>query len=153
MLEPLPGVFLHRFTVPPAAIDANGHANNAEYVRWMQEAATAHSDARGWTLARYRQAGGTWVIRSHHIEYLRPAFAGEDLMLATWVGGFEARESPRHYVFVRARDQKILARARTLWVFVEAATGRATPIPDELRSAFELVPDEATVLRAMKGGA
>jgi acyl-CoA thioester hydrolase len=149
----MPGVFLHHFTVPPAAIDANGHANNAEYVRWMQEAATAHSDARGWTLARYQQVGGTWVIRSHHIEYLRPAFAGEAITLATWVGGFEARESPRHYLFVRERDQKVLARARTLWVFVEAATGRATLIPDELRSAFALVPDESAVLRTLKGGA
>jgi acyl-CoA thioester hydrolase len=147
------GVFLHRFAVPEAAIDANGHANNAEYVRWMQEAATAHSDAVGWTLARYQATGGTWVIRSHHIEYLRPAFAGEAILLATWVGGFEARESPRHYLFVRERDRKILARARTLWVFVDTATGRAAPIPEELRIAFRTGPDEAAVLRSMKRGA
>ena len=144
------GVFLHRFTVPQAAMDANGHANNAEYVRWMQDAATAHSDAVGWTLARYQGAGGTWVIRSHHIEYLRPAFAGEALTLATWVGGFDARESPRHYLLWRDRDRKLLARARTLWVYVDAGTGRAAAIPDDLRAAFPVVPDEQAALRLMK---
>lgn len=147
-----PGVFTRTFAVPGTAIDANGHANNLEYLRWMQEAATAHSDARGWSLARYAEAGATWVIRSHAIEYLRPAFAGEELALCTWIGGFEARASPRHHLFWRARDRKVLARAQTLWVFVDAATGRARAIPEALRQAFEVVPDERAVLQALRDG-
>lgn len=63
-----PGVFTRTFAVPGAAIDANGHANNLEYLRWMQEAATAHSDARDRTLAREAEAGATWVIRPHALE-------------------------------------------------------------------------------------
>ena len=39
------GVFVHTFTVPPEAIDVNGHVNNLEYLRWMQEVATRHSAA------------------------------------------------------------------------------------------------------------
>ena len=82
------GIFTHTFTVPETSIDLNGHANNQEYLHWMQEVATAHSDACGWTLIRYQETRTTWVIRSHAVDYLRPAFAGERLTLLTWIGGF-----------------------------------------------------------------
>ena len=41
---------------PPESIDALGHVNNQEYVRWMQEVAIAHSEAQGWPLERYTRA-------------------------------------------------------------------------------------------------
>ena len=37
-------VHCYAVEVTPAAIDANGHANNIEFVRWMQEAAVSHAD-------------------------------------------------------------------------------------------------------------
>jgi acyl-CoA thioester hydrolase len=148
----LPGVFSHIFTVPDAAIDENGHVNNLEYLRWMQEVAKAHSDAQGWTLQRYVETRTSWVIRSNTIAYLRPAFAGEKLTLLTWIGGFEGQASPRHYLFWRERDRKVIAKAQTLWVCVEAATGRAKTIPAEFRSTFDLVAEEKDVLRALKAG-
>ena len=74
----------HECDVPPTAIDANGHVNNIEFVRWMQDAAVAHSDAVGCTAATMA-AGATWVVRSHHIEYRRPAFAGDRIRVVTWV--------------------------------------------------------------------
>ena len=62
-------VFSHRFTVPKSAIDLNGHVNNIEYLRWMQEVATAHSAFCGWDLERYIETQSSWVVRSHHIDY------------------------------------------------------------------------------------
>ncbi|WP_291272202.1 acyl-CoA thioesterase [Geothrix sp.] len=145
-----PGVFARTFAVPESAIDGNGHVNNLEYLRWMQDIATAHSDAQGWTLARYAETQTSWVIRSHTIDYLRPAFVGETITVLTWIGGFDAQESPRHYLFWRDGDRKVLAKARTLWVFVDAGTGRAQTIPEAFRSAFTVVPDEKQVLWALK---
>jgi acyl-CoA thioester hydrolase len=146
-----PGVFAHTFTIPAASMDGNGHVNNLEYLRWMQEIAMAHSDAQGWDLARYGEAGSSWVVRSHAIEYLRPAFAGEAITVLTWIEGFEQQESLRHYLFWRERDRKLLAKARTLWVYVDAATGRATTIPAEFKASFDVVSDEKEVLRVLRG--
>ncbi|MFZ1375778.1 MAG: acyl-CoA thioesterase [Geothrix sp.] len=146
------GLFAQAFTVPAAAIDANGHVNNLEYLRWMQAVATAHSDACGWTLDRYQETRTTWVIRSHTIDYLRPAFEGESLKLLTWIGGFEDQESPRHYLFWRERDRKVLARAKTLWVFIDTEAGRPRIIPEAFREAFEVVTGEQEALRALRTG-
>ena len=148
----LRGRFQQTFSVPEAAIDGNEHVNNLEYLRWMVAAAQAHSDAAGWTVERYAATRSSWVVRSHHIDYLRPAFAGEVLTLVTWIGGFEETASTRHYLLWRERDRKVLAQAQTLWVFVEADTGRACAIPDAFRSAFEVIPEGKAVLRALRQG-
>jgi acyl-CoA thioester hydrolase len=144
----MPRVLVQRFTVPDEAIDAQGHVNNLEYLRWMVHAAVAHSAARGWPAERYAAIGQTWVVRSHFIEYLRPAFARETLVLATWVAGFEPRQSPRRYLLLRAADGRAVARGETRWVFVDARTGRPTSVPDAVRDAFPVVTDEAEVLAA-----
>lgn len=136
--------------MPADAIDANGHVSNLAYVAWMQEIAIEHSTAAGWPLERYREIGAGWVVRSHFIEYLRPAFAGDRIGVHTWVPRFDQRAAPRRYLFVRDGDRRVLAQAETRWVFVDLATGRRRPLPQELIESFEIVADDAEV-RAMLG--
>ena len=84
----------HEFTVLPASVDENGHVNNVEYVKWMQDVAVMHSDSVGCTAAT-KEIGATWVARSHRIEYLRPAFAGDRVVALTWVCNFRKVRSSR----------------------------------------------------------
>lgn len=148
----MPRIFVQRFTVEADAIDVNGHVNNLAYLKWMQDGAIAHSAAQGWPLQRYLEIKAGWVVRSHFIEYLLPAFAGETLSLLTWVTGFRSHSSPRKFLFWRERDRQVVARAETIWVFVDAATGRSTVIPKELLTAFEVVPPEEDVLAVLRLG-
>lgn len=145
----MPRILVESFTIVPESIDMNGHVNNQEYVRWMQDIATAHSHEQGWTVARYLDSGTTWVIRSHYIEYIRPAFLGDDLMVATWVAGIGAQTSPRKYRFVRVRDGKTVVEAETLWVYCDATSGRPLAITPEVRDAFPVVSDEAEIMAAI----
>ena len=131
----------YEIEVTGAAIDANGHVNNVEFVRWMQEAAVRHADGRGCTAAT-KAAGATWVVRSHKIEYRRPAFAGERVRVRTWVADFRRAFSLRRYQFLRAADGTVLAEGETDWVFVDAANGRPRSIPEDIRGMFELSPGD-----------
>jgi acyl-CoA thioester hydrolase len=141
----MPRVFRHSLTVPNEAVDVHGHVNNLEYLRWMQEAAVQHSAAQGWPPERYMETGESWFVRSHSIDYLRPAVAGDDLSILTWVAGFESRRSPRRYWCVRDSDHQVLAKAETVWIYVDLATGRAIPIREELKQDFEFVSEEDEV--------
>jgi acyl-CoA thioester hydrolase len=134
-------IHIYPITVSLEAIDANGHANNIEFVRWMQEAAVSHADAAGCTAATLA-AGSTWVVRSHQIEYLRPAFKDERIDVRTWVVDFRRAFSRRKYEFVRAGDQTVLARGETNWVYLEVSSGRPRSIPTNIAGMFELIPDE-----------
>ncbi|MGN6369882.1 MAG: acyl-CoA thioesterase [Phycisphaerae bacterium] len=124
-------------TAPPTAIDANGHVNNIEYLRWFQEAAISHADTTGCTAATVA-LGASWVVRSHQITYLRPAFAGDRLEVKTWVATFEKVSSIRRYEILRPADNAILAQGETNWVFIDAATARPRRIPPEVSSLFTL---------------
>ncbi len=142
----MPRIFIKPLTVTQDAIDVQRHVNNLAYLRWMQDVAIEHSAARGWSMDRYVASGTGWVVRSHFIEYLRPAFLGEELSLLTWVEDVKRRSSRRRYLFWRKSDQEELARAETAWVFVDLKAGKPVPIPEDLRTAFELVPEKEDVL-------
>ena len=113
--------------------------NNQRYVAWMQEVATAHSAANGWPMERYLQTGAAWVVRSHFIEYLRPAFAGDALEIDTWAASLALRDVIRRYQFHRAG--LLLARAETKWVYVDIKSGGQAH-PGGTARLFEAVPDD-----------
>jgi acyl-CoA thioester hydrolase len=62
---------------------------------------------------------------------------------------FDQRSTPRRYLFVREDDRTVLARAETVWVFVDLTSGRRRPIPAELLEAFDPVPEEEEVRRTL----
>jgi len=122
-------------------VDRNGHVNNVVYIQWMQDAAIAHARASGCTAAS-QAVGATWVVRTHQIEYLAPAFAGDKITLLTWPSNFQRVRSLRKYKFVRAKNQAVIARAETDWVFVNATTGRPQSIPDEVKNTLPVVNED-----------
>jgi len=134
------GIFRDEFVVPEAVIDGNGHANNVAYVRWMIDVAIKHSRASG-SYELMHDHGGSWVVRSHFIEYLRPALLGDQIEASTWVASFSRVRSLRRYEFVRKSDGVVCAKGETDWVFVNAKSGRPQSIPEEIKAAFALVPD------------
>ena len=52
-------IYRYELTVPEDSVDVNGHVNNLEYLRWMQDAAILHSDSQGCTKVT-KAAGATW---------------------------------------------------------------------------------------------
>lgn len=129
--------------VEPSVIDVNGHVNNVQYVHWMQEAAVTHSTALGWPPQRYLALGRTWIIRSHAIEYFHSAYAGDSLVVLTWVADFHKIRSLRKYKFLRPADGVVLAAASTLFIFCDLHSGKPVSIPREVQAAYTVVgPDE-----------
>lgn len=138
----MPDIFTRTFTIPDDANDANGHVNNIAYVQWMQDIAIQHSDAQGCTRELYERLGTSWVVRSHLIEYLRPAFAGEEIEIQTWVCNMKRTRSLRRYRFLRCKDHVLLVRAETNWVYVDNTSGKPKKIDSAVSDAFDLVTTE-----------
>jgi acyl-CoA thioester hydrolase len=134
-------IYRYELTVTEDALDVNGHVNNLEYLRWMQSAAILHSDSHGCTQAT-ADDGATWVIRTHRVKYLRPAFAAEQIIVLTWVSNFRRVQSLRKYKIIRAKDNAVLVEGETDWVFVDAKTGRLRSIPKNVIASFEVLPKE-----------
>ena len=130
--------FVHHARVAPGDIDELGHASNLVYLRWLQEAALAHSTSLGLDQAAYLQMGQVWVVRRHEIVYLRPAFEGDELRVETRVTTMGAASSERRTRILKIADGSALAEAVTDWAFVDIARGRPVRIPEQIRSRFPL---------------
>ncbi len=131
---------IYKFDIEVTAdvVDGNGHVNNVAYIQWLQDAAVRHAQATGCVQAT-AALGASWVVRTHHIEYLAPAFASDTLTVLTWVANFHKVRSLRKYKIIRAKDQTVVARAETDWVFVNARTGRPLKIPDDIKDTLPIV--------------
>ena len=132
---PLSPTYSKTITIPASVIDENGHVNNVVYVQWMQDIAVEHYASIGGIEAQGPDA--TWVIREHKVEYLLPAFAGEEIEVRTWVETARRVRSLRKYEFVRKSDGRILVKGETDWVFVDAKSGGPLSIPANVTAVFK----------------
>jgi acyl-CoA thioester hydrolase len=105
-------------------------------VRWMMEAAAAHSAALGWPAERYEKLGKIWVVRRTEIEYLWPVSAGETVTVATWPDTMAAASSVRRYE-MHNEAGKPVARGSNQWAWVDARRGRPLRVDAEVREAFD----------------
>ena len=131
---PISPTYTKIITIPNSAIDENEHVNNVVYVQWMQDIAAEHYAAIGGVEAQGPEAA--WFIREHRIEYLLPAFEGEEIEIRTWVENIRRVRSLRKYEFARKSDGKVLVRGETDWVFIDIKTGSPRAIPDNVTDVF-----------------
>jgi acyl-CoA thioester hydrolase len=121
------------FAVSPEEIDELGHVNNVNYLRWVQDAATAHWRAAAPPADQERLV---WVVLRHEIDYKAPARLGDAIIARTWVGSATKLRFERYVEILRASDRRLLARALTLWCPLDAKTLRPTDAGAEIRSVF-----------------
>jgi acyl-CoA thioester hydrolase len=130
-------VSANTFTLPlrvaDSDIDRQGHVNNVAFVRYVQDIAVAHWQS---VASADVQTAYTWVVRKHEVEYFRPAFAGEELLLRTWVGEPSGATWERFTEVLRAREDKPLVTARTVWVLLDAVSGRPRRVDPALVAQF-----------------
>ena len=131
---PLSSIYTKTITIPQTVIDENGHVNNVTYVQWMQDIAVEHYASIGGIEAQGPDA--TWVVREHKIEYLLPAFVGEEIEIRTWVENIRRVRSLRKYEFVRKADGRTLVKGETDWVFLDVKTGSPRAVPGVVMKVF-----------------
>jgi acyl-CoA thioester hydrolase len=132
-----PATFCLELVVAGEDIDMLGHASNVAFVRWIQDAALAHSAAVGLGFETYQRLGVVFIVVRHEIDYLRPALRGDIIEARTWITNVMAAKCLRATELVRKADGQMLARSSTTWGFIELATGRPKRITAEVRGAFE----------------
>ena len=125
--------FSVKIPAQPSDIDELGHVNNAVWVRWIQDLATAHWQAVAPQDAIDRYI---WVVTRHEIDYRGNVGAGETVTGRTWIS-----EPPKGARFWRnvsftGPDGAIKVAAKTNWAIIERASGRPVRVPADLAKLF-----------------
>ena len=124
--------FSLRWPVRGYELDSRGHVNNAVYLSWAEEIATAHAEAAGYGRTWSEARGGGWVIRRTEITYHRPAVYGDEVEVTVQVELVKGVRGVRRTTINRTSDGYLLAEVLTEWVWVRLSDGRPTPVPKEL---------------------
>ena len=132
-----PPAHIFAMTVDEGSIDILGHANNCEYLRWMEQAAWSHCNAIHMDFEAWKKLGFAWVVHHTELNYLAAAFAGDELLIATWVSDNDNKLSiTRQYQIIRKSDGKTLVRANNRWICINLETQKASRMPEAFKQAF-----------------
>lgn len=134
MNEGEPDLFTQTFTALPAHIDELGHVNNAVWVQWIQDLATAHWEAVADPVHRQQFF---WVVTRHEIDYRGNIGEGEQAVGTTFIPG-EARgaTSVRTVEFTNT-DGKVLVSAQTTWAMIDRDSGRLARVRADVLAPFQ----------------
>jgi YbgC/YbaW family acyl-CoA thioester hydrolase len=122
-----------RYRVQLFDVNAFGELHATGLLRFMQQTASDASAAAGFDIEWYERQGTIWLIRRTVVEYLTPAVYRDEIAVHTWVSDMRRVRSQREYELRRVRDDQLMARGFTDWVYVETAGGKLTRIPDEMQ--------------------
>ncbi|NJM51845.1 MAG: acyl-CoA thioesterase [Sphingomonadales bacterium] len=121
------------FTPTAADIDELGHVNNAVWVRWIQDMATAHWNA---VAVSEHIAAYVWMVTRHEIDYRGNITLGESVTGRTWISDPpRGAQFDRNVEFVN-EEGKVIVRAKTRWAMLDKRTGRLLRVPAGVAAPF-----------------
>ena len=125
--------FEKTFTARPEHIDELGHVNNAVWVQWIQDMATAHWDTAARPADRETFF---WVVTRHEIDYRGNIAEGDRVTGTTWIEGpARGAQSVRRVEF-RDAAGKIIVSATTTWAMLDRATQRLARVRPDVLAPF-----------------
>lgn len=111
-------------------IDGLNHVNNVQYLYWVQEVAKAHWNKLTTNLS---DVSGVWVVRNHFIEYKRPAFLGDQLLIQTKVKNIRGPLSERQVFIRNSQNKELLAQCNTSWCYMDLESRKLLPVPQKFQ--------------------
>lgn len=125
--------FQNSLIVVETDIDDMNHVNNVIYLKWVQDIAKQHWEYKTDSSVRNTYV---WVVLNHYIEYHKPAFLGDKILLKTWIENHSGAKSERHTEIINETSGQLLCSAKTNWCLLSKETLRPARITDEISKLF-----------------
>ncbi|MEM1132406.1 MAG: acyl-CoA thioesterase [Pseudomonadota bacterium] len=121
------------FTAQSQHIDELGHVNNAVWVQWIQDIATAH-----WSsiAPEEMQQCYIWMVTRHEIDYRGNIALGESVTGRTWISDPpRGARFNRNVAFDNAQG-KTIVQAVTSWALLDRETQRLSRVREDISGLF-----------------
>ncbi|MFP5396211.1 MAG: acyl-CoA thioesterase [Alphaproteobacteria bacterium] len=131
--------YIQTFTAQSQHIDELGHVNNAVWVDWIQQIATAHWSA---VAAPDHQAAYIWVVTRHEIDYRGNIGPGESVTAETFIPSAPTGARFDRRVDFRNAAGQVIVSARTTWAMIDKVSGRLARVREEVTAPFRPFSDD-----------
>jgi len=112
-------------------MDAYGHVNNTVYFRYMEQIRVEYLERSGF---KVRPEGTAPVIINASCTFLVPLNYPGVVEIKMYCGHPGRSSIPTHYEICLQGDDTLYATGDSKIVWMQIATGKSVPIPDELRA-------------------
>ena len=109
----------------------------AAIINYFQDCTTENSETIGvgheYLVKRHR----AWILNSWQVEIMRRPNVRESIEVSTWATGFKGVFGPRDFCMKTAEGEE-LARAHSLWVYIDTESGRPVKPTEEEIAVYEV---------------
>lgn len=121
-------------------IDKELNLTLAGAMELMQEAAVVHSAQSGYSVMDVERTHVIWMLVQWRIRLTKKVRWNEQVEVVTWPRTMEKVTSDRCFRILDSHGEEV-AVGESSWLLANADTGRIMRIPEEVASAYELIPD------------
>jgi acyl-CoA thioester hydrolase len=132
--------------VPPEWIDYNGHMMDGYYCVAFAEATEVFLDHVGFGPAYRAETNSSIYTVESHLCYFKSVRSGERLCYATQLLGTDAKRMHVFHRMTEAGSGDEVATNELMFLHVDIATERVTPMPAPRRAAVEALAAEHAAL-------
>jgi acyl-CoA thioester hydrolase/thioesterase-3 len=131
--------FESELQVRPDDIDMFNHVHSSRYMDYVL-AARYEQMARcyGMPWEAFIQLGYAWVLVATQMNFRRPLGLGDRFVVRTWVEAFRRDGVRIGFEIDRADSRKRSCDGWADYTMITLATGRATPIPDDIKARYSI---------------
>jgi YbgC/YbaW family acyl-CoA thioester hydrolase len=128
--------------VRPDDIDMFNHVHSSRYMDYIL-AARYEQMARCYKMSweDFIKLGFGWFLVSTQMNFKRPLVLGESFIVRTWVDSFRRDGVKIGFEIDKKENGKRSCDGWAEYSLISIATGRATPIPEEIKARDALVGD------------
>ena len=106
-------------------------------INYFQDCTTENSETIGVGHEYLVERKRAWILNSWQVEIMRRPSVREKIEVATWATGFKGVFGPRDFC-IKTADGEELARAHSLWVYIDTESGRPVKPTEEEIAVYEV---------------
>ena len=109
----------------------------AAIINYFQDCTTDNSEQIGVGYDYLVERKRAWILNSWQVEIIRRPSVRESIEVGTWATGFKGVFGPRDFCMKTAEGEE-LARAHSLWVYIDTESGRPVKPTEEEIAVYEV---------------
>ena len=106
-------------------------------INYFQDCTTENSETIGVGHDYLVERKRAWILNSWQVEIMRRPNVRESIEVGTWATGFKGVFGPRDFC-MKTSDGEELARAHSLWVYIDTESGRPVKPTEEEIAVYEV---------------
>lgn len=106
-------------------------------INYFQDCTTENSETAGVGCRFLKGRHRAWILNSWQVELFRRPEVREQITISTWATDFKGVFGPRDFQMC-AENGEVLARAHSLWVYIDTENGRPVRPTEEEIAPYEL---------------